>query len=152
MLVAEAHEGLSLAGHFTDRQSAFVQGFTHVQEDNGVHYVTEYLSPNGVGGPLGQLQQPEILLAGILPISNLCGSRREGCCAGYDTGRVPVQFYQEKHQHFHPTGVRHRDRPRQSYRRRNHRTQVLCWGKGIFRICRPKPARRLSRGVRAQSA
>ena len=99
MLVAEAHEGLSLAGHFTDRQSAFVQGFTHVQEDNGVHYVTEYLSPNGVGGPLGQLQQPEILLAGILPISNLCGSRREGCCAGYDTGRVPVQFYQEKHQY-----------------------------------------------------
>lgn len=38
MLVSEAHEGLSLAGHFTDRQSAFVQGFTHVQEDNGVHY------------------------------------------------------------------------------------------------------------------
>ncbi len=27
MLVAEAHEGLSLAGHFTDRQSASVQGF-----------------------------------------------------------------------------------------------------------------------------
>ena len=65
MLVSEAHEGLSLAGHFTDRQSAFVQGFTHVQEDNGVHYVTEYLSPNGVCGPLGQRQQPEILLAGL---------------------------------------------------------------------------------------
>lgn len=61
MLVAEAHEGLSLAGHFTDRQSAFVQGFTHVQEDNGVHYVDEYLSPHGVCGPLGQRQQPEIL-------------------------------------------------------------------------------------------
>lgn len=65
MLVAEAHEGLSLAGHFTDRQSAFVQGFTHVQEDNGVHYVAEYLSPHGVCGPLGQRQQPEILLAGL---------------------------------------------------------------------------------------
>lgn len=38
MLVAEAHEGLSLAGHFTDRQSAFVQGFTHVQEDNDVDF------------------------------------------------------------------------------------------------------------------
>lgn len=65
MLVTEAHDGLSIASHFTDRQSAFVQGFTHVQEDNGVHYVTEYLSPNGVGGPLGQRQQPEILLAGL---------------------------------------------------------------------------------------
>lgn len=65
MLVSEAHEGLSLAGHFTDRQSAFVQGFTHVQDDNGVHYVTEYLSPHGVCGPLGQRQQPEILLAGL---------------------------------------------------------------------------------------
>lgn len=65
MLVSEAHEGLSLAGHFTDRQSAFVQGFTHVQDDNGVHYVTEYLPPNGVCGPLGQRQQPEILFAGL---------------------------------------------------------------------------------------
>lgn len=67
MLVAEAHEGLSLAGHFTDRQSAFVQGFTHVQEDNGVHYVTEYLPTHSVCGPLGQRQQPEIFLAGLNP-------------------------------------------------------------------------------------
>lgn len=65
MLVAEAHEGLSLAGHFADRQSAFVQGLTHVKEDNGVHYVAEYLSPHGVCGPLDQRQQPEILLAGL---------------------------------------------------------------------------------------
>ena len=65
MIVAEAHEGLSLAGHFADRQSAFVQGFTHVQEDDGVHYVAEDLSPHGVCGPLGQRQQHEILLAGL---------------------------------------------------------------------------------------
>lgn len=71
MLVAKAHEALSLAGHFTDRQSAFVQGFTHVQEDNGVHYVTEDLPPHGVCGPLGQRQQPEILLAGLKDSFNI---------------------------------------------------------------------------------
>ncbi|HCZ22259.1 MAG TPA: hypothetical protein DHU72_02010 [Rikenellaceae bacterium] len=34
----------------------------------------------------------------------------------------------KKHQRFRLTGVRHRGRPRQNYRRLNYRTQALCWG------------------------
>lgn len=65
MLVAEAHKGLSLAGHFTDRQPAIVQCLAHIQEDNGVHYVAEYLSSDSVGRPFGQRQKAEILLASL---------------------------------------------------------------------------------------
>ena len=36
----------------------------------------------------------------------------------------------KKHQRFRLTGVRHRGRPRQNYRRLNYRTQALCWGGG----------------------
>ncbi len=63
MLVAEAHKGLCLAGHFADRQPAIIQCLAHIQEDNGVHYVAEYLSPDCISGPFGQRQKAEILLA-----------------------------------------------------------------------------------------
>ena len=63
MLVSEAHKGLGLAGHFADRQSAFVQCLSHIQEDNGVYYVAEYLSPDSIDRPFGQRQETEILLA-----------------------------------------------------------------------------------------
>ena len=52
MLVSEAHKGLGLAGHFADRQSAFVQCLSHIQEDNGVYYIAEYLSPDSIDTPL----------------------------------------------------------------------------------------------------
>ena len=63
MLITEAHKGLGSAGHFADRQATFVQRLPHIQEDDGVHYVAEYLSPDGVGRPFGQRQKAEIFLA-----------------------------------------------------------------------------------------
>ena len=101
MLIAEAHEGLSLAGHFTDRQSAFIQGFTHVQEDDGVHYVTEDLSPHGVCGPLGQRQQPEILLAGLNDSFDI--SSAEVFCEQVDRLEFPVgKQHEVTEAHRHP--------------------------------------------------
>ena len=63
MLVAEAHKRLCLAGHLTDRQPTIVQRLAHIQEDNGVYYVAEYLSSDRISGPFGQQQKTEILLA-----------------------------------------------------------------------------------------
>ena len=62
MLVSEAHKELGLAGHFADRQSAFVQYLSHIQEDDGVYYVAEYRSPDSIDRPFGQRQEAEILL------------------------------------------------------------------------------------------
>ena len=73
MFVAEAHQRLRPSGDFGDGQSAVIQRFAHVQEDDGVHDVAEYLSADGVDGPLGQRKQAEVFLAG-LPCSHVASS------------------------------------------------------------------------------
>ena len=65
MFVAEAHQRLRPSGDFGDGQSAVIQRFAHVQEDDGVHDVAEYLSADGVDGPFGERKQAEVLLAGL---------------------------------------------------------------------------------------
>ncbi len=65
MFVAEAHQRLRPSGYLGHGQSAVIQRFAHFQEDYGVHDVTEYLSADGVDGPLGQRKQAEVFLAGL---------------------------------------------------------------------------------------
>ena len=65
MFVAEAHQGLRPSGYLGDGQATVIQCFTHIEEDNGIHDVGEYLSADCIHGPFGQRKQAEVLLAGL---------------------------------------------------------------------------------------
>ena len=65
VFVAQAHQGLRPSGYLGDGQTAVIQRFTHIEEDNRVHDVAEYLSTDRIDRPLGQRQQSEVFFAGL---------------------------------------------------------------------------------------